>query len=83
MSKTYKLPLLIEPQPDGGYTVTSPLVPELITEAMDLTEILPNVSDALLAVIELYQDLGKPLPSILQPIAMDSAMWADALVTAE
>jgi hypothetical protein len=25
----YKVPLLLEPQPEGGYTVTSPLLPEL------------------------------------------------------
>lgn len=32
MSKIYKLPLVIEPQPEGGYLVTCPLLPELITE---------------------------------------------------
>ena len=28
----YKVPLVFEPQPEGGFTVTSPLVPELVTE---------------------------------------------------
>ncbi|MGZ3390447.1 MAG: type II toxin-antitoxin system HicB family antitoxin, partial [Isosphaeraceae bacterium] len=28
----YKLPLVFEPQPEGGFTVTSPLLPELVTE---------------------------------------------------
>ena len=28
----YKVPLVVTPQPEGGYTVTSPLLPELITE---------------------------------------------------
>ena len=32
MSQIYKLPLVLEPQPEGGYTVTCPLLPELITE---------------------------------------------------
>ena len=27
----YKVPLIMTPQPEGGYTVTSPLLPELIT----------------------------------------------------
>ena len=26
----YKIPLVLTPQPEGGYTVTSPLLPELI-----------------------------------------------------
>ncbi|MFN9021124.1 MAG: type II toxin-antitoxin system HicB family antitoxin, partial [Pseudanabaena sp.] len=28
----YKIPLLLIPQPKVGFTVTSPLLPELITE---------------------------------------------------
>ena len=28
----YKLPLVLEAQPEGGCTVTCPLMPELITE---------------------------------------------------
>ena len=57
----YKIPLILTPQPEGGYTVTSPLLPELITEGDSLDKALENVKDALMAVIEIYQDLGKPL----------------------
>jgi antitoxin HicB len=59
MKITYRLPLVLEPQPEGGYTITCPLLPELITEADTLDEVLPNVSDALLAVIESYEDTKK------------------------
>jgi antitoxin HicB len=58
----YKIPLILTPQPEGGYTVTSPLLPELITEGDSLEEALENVKDALAAVIEIYEDLGKSLP---------------------
>jgi len=34
-------------------------------------EALENVKDALLAVIEAYEDLHRPLPSILQRLALD------------
>ena len=44
----YKIPLLLTPQPEGGYTVTSPLLPELVTEGNSLDEALENVKDALL-----------------------------------
>ena len=58
------LPLLLTPQLEGGYTVTSPLLPELVTEGDSLSEALDNVKDALAAIIELYQDLGRQLPHI-------------------
>ncbi len=63
----YKVPLLLTPQPEGGYTVTSPLLPELVTEGDSLSEALDNVKDALAAVIEIYQDLGRPLPYTVVP----------------
>ncbi|MBI4731595.1 MAG: type II toxin-antitoxin system HicB family antitoxin [Chloroflexi bacterium] len=66
MAATYKLPLVLDPQPEGGYTVTCPLLPELITEGDTVQEALNNASDALTAVIEAYQDLGKPIPAVLQ-----------------
>ena len=59
----YKIPLTLAPQPEGGYTVTSPLLPELVTEGDTVEEALGNVQDALAAVVETYQDLGRPLPS--------------------
>ncbi len=60
----YKLPLVFEPQPEGGYTVTCPLVSELITEGDTIAEALTNVQDALVAVLEAYEDLGRALPPV-------------------
>ena len=60
-----KIPFTLTPQPEGGYTVTSPLLPELVTEGDSMSEALANVSDALAAVIELYRDQGRPLPPML------------------
>ena len=81
MKTIYKLPLILEPQPEGGYTISCPLLPELITEVDTLEELIPNVSDALSAIIEAYQDLGKPLPSILQPIIEPTILWTESLIT--
>lgn len=61
-SMQYKIPLLLTPQPEGGYTVTSPLVPELVTEGDTIDEALANVRDALAAVVETYDDLERELP---------------------
>ena len=58
----YKVPLVMTPQPEGGYTVTSPVLPELVTEGDTLSDALHNAKDALAAVIELYEEDGRPLP---------------------
>lgn len=58
----YELPLVLTPQVEGGYAVTSPLLPELVTEGDSVADILGNVKDAVAAVVELYEDLGRPVP---------------------
>jgi antitoxin HicB len=58
---TFKLPLILEPQPEGGYTVTSPLLPGLVTEGDTVQEALANANDALQSLIEAYERLGRPL----------------------
>ncbi|MFM7571863.1 MAG: type II toxin-antitoxin system HicB family antitoxin [Snowella sp.] len=80
MKNIYKLPLILEPQSEGGYTVTCPLLPNLITEADTLEDVIPNISDALSALIEAYEDLNQPLPSVLQPIANQTILWTESLI---
>lgn len=80
MSIIYKLPLVLEPQPEGGYTVTCPLLPELITEGDSIQNAIANANDALGAVIEAFQDLGRPLPPVLQPTAANSPVWLETAV---
>ena len=57
----YKIQLVLTPQTEGGYTVTSPLLPELVTEGDSVAEALENVKDAFAAVLELYQESGRSL----------------------
>ena len=58
-----RIPLILDPLPEGGYTVTSPPLPELITEGDTIAEALANAEDAFAAVVEIYEDRGRPLPS--------------------
>jgi antitoxin HicB len=58
----HRLPLVFARQPEGGFTVTSPALPELLTEGDTLEEAYANVSDALATVIELYTEQARPLP---------------------
>jgi antitoxin HicB len=57
-----KIPVVLAPQPEGGFCVTSPLLPKLHTEGDTADEVVSHVQDALAAVIEPYEDLGRPLP---------------------
>ena len=84
MEQLYKLPLVLEPQPEGGYTITCPLVSDLVTEADTLDEVQPHVADALAALIEIYEDLGRPLPAVLKPLVAQPGepIWAETLVLA-
>lgn len=77
----YKIPLVLTPQPEGGYTVTSPLVPELVTEGDTVEQAMENVKDALAAVIETYDDLGRPFPQNALIPDTDGPVWVETLVT--
>lgn len=77
----YKVPLILTPQPEGGYTVTSPLLPELVTEGDSISEALENVSDALAAVIEIYEDTGRALPRNTRIPDRNSPVWLETVVS--
>ena len=76
-----RIPLVFTPQPEGGFTVTSPVLPELVTEGDTLEEAYSNVTDALAAVIELYADQGRDLPPTTA-LPESQIVWSDALVVA-
>ena len=78
----YKVPLLLAPQPEGGFTVTSPLLPELLTEGDSMDEALANVPDALAAVVEVYCDLGRPMPRNTQLPDDGGPVWLETVVAA-
>ncbi len=65
MARGYRIPLELEPQPEGGYTVTSPDIPELITEGDTVEEALDNARDAFVAVFEIYEEQGRGIPARL------------------
>ena len=78
----YRIPLTLTPQPEGGFTVTSPLLPELVTEGDTAEEAINNVRDALAAVVETYQDLGRPLPSNAQVLDLSMPLSFETVISA-
>ena len=80
MGNVYKIPLVLTPQPEGGYTVTSPALPELVTEGDSLEEAVENVKDAVKAAIEIYEDTGRELPASLRQEPNGDAISFEYLV---
>jgi predicted RNase H-like HicB family nuclease len=58
------------------------VLPELITEGDTPDEVMPQVRDALAAVLELYEDQGNPLPANLQQDPQMAPIWFESLVDA-
>ncbi|MCB9844792.1 MAG: type II toxin-antitoxin system HicB family antitoxin [Phycisphaeraceae bacterium] len=81
-SDVYRLRLVLAPQPEGGFTVTSPDLPELITEGDSVEEALDNVRDALAAVRELYEDLGRAFPRGVSVSPADGPLEFETLIGA-
>ena len=65
MSQVYRMPLVLTPQPEGGFTVTSPTLSGLVTEGDSIEAALTNAEDALRALLELYEDLGRSVSGSL------------------
>jgi antitoxin HicB len=80
MSYIYKIPLLLTPQPEGGFTVTSPVLPELVTEGDTIEEAISNARDAFSAVLELYENLKRPLPANLEQNIQANPVWFESLI---
>ncbi len=76
----YKLPLVLEPQPEGGYVVTCPFLPELITEGDTVQDALSNANDALAAILEAMKELNRSLPAALQPFETDKPLWVETVL---
>jgi antitoxin HicB len=76
----YCVPLIVSPRPEGGHTVTSPVLPELITEGDIYEAAHKNVRDALAAVIELYAALQRPLPQAIITPKAGEGIWFESLM---
>jgi antitoxin HicB len=58
----YAYPYVAELQPEGGWTVTFPDVPEAITQGDTEEEVAAMAEHALVTALSFYTDAGQPLP---------------------
>jgi len=61
VKRYYKV--ILEPQEEGGYTVTVPSLPGCISEGDTYDEALANIKDAINLYLESLQADGLPIPT--------------------
>ena len=58
----YSYTVLLQPEPEGGYTVTCPTLPGLVTYGESLEEARAMAADAIRGYIECLREDGEPIP---------------------
>ncbi len=58
----YTFTAVFEPAEEGGYVVTFPAIPGLVTEGDTLDEARAMAADALQGYLEILREDGRPLP---------------------
>ena len=62
----FRYTVLFEPAEEGGYVVTCPALPGLVTEGDTLEEAREMAEDAIRGYLESLSKDGKPLPSDIE-----------------
>ena len=62
MDESLAFAVVLEPDPDGGYTAIVPALPGVVTEGETVQESLANARDAIALCIEDMRGQGLPIP---------------------
>jgi antitoxin HicB len=62
-----KFPVKLAKEPEGGYTVTFPDIPEAISCGTSVEDALYHAKDALESAMDFYFEDGRPVPSPSKP----------------
>ncbi len=62
MDRTLSYTIHLEPAEEGGYVVTVPAIPGVVTEGDTYDEAVAMAKDAILAYVGYCADHGKPIP---------------------
>jgi antitoxin HicB len=66
-----------QPEPEGGYTVTCPALPSVVSFGESLDEARTNAREAIELCLEVFHEQGQPIP----PSDADPLSPSDELVT--
>ena len=67
MPGTFDFTVVLEPQPDGGFTVSVPALPEVVTEGDTEAEALAMAEEAIRAILGYRRDHGILIPADASP----------------
>lgn len=62
MDESRAFSVVLEPDPEGGYTAIVPALPGVVTEGENIAESLANARDAIRLCIEDLVEQGLPIP---------------------
>ena len=79
----FDYPVVLQAQPEGGFVVTFPDVPEAITQGEDEEEALLYAVDALETALSFYMDGRKSLPAPSKPKRNQATVRPSALECAK
>jgi antitoxin HicB len=60
-------PARLKAQPEGGYVVTFPDIPEAVTQGEDVDDALQHAADALESALDFYFEDRRPIPAPSMP----------------
>ncbi len=67
MPDRFSYTVVLEPQPDGGFTVSVPALPEVVTEGDTEAEALAMAEEAIRAILDYRRDHGLAIPADASP----------------
>jgi antitoxin HicB len=67
VAKKLTYTVVLEPQPDGGFTVVVPALPEVVTEGDSEDQALRMAKDAIRLALEYRRDNGLEIPKDAGP----------------
>ncbi len=68
MPSSFDFTIVLEPQAEGGFTVSVPALPEVVTEGDTEAEAMAMAEEAIRAVLAYRHDHGLPIPSDAEPM---------------
>lgn len=72
--KTFNYRIHLEPEPEGGFTVTVPALPGCVTWGRDYEHALEMAQECVVGFLEALDKAGQPIPTESEPSEPVDAM---------